>query len=128
VSEDWKPWRFYVVTLYERPPGPEEPWFEECRRRNKPPSPDGTYGCNGKVIGYTVVSVKESYTGPHVTGQSWVFPTMEAAIAEARARRRFHLNLARERAESRKKWHESRTKRQTKKTRHKNKKPRTVQK
>lgn len=117
MSEDWKPWRFYVTTVYGPPVGPEEEWFIQCRRSHKPPAPDGTYGCNGAVLGYTVVSVKEGHTGPYVTGQSWVFPTMEAALTEARGRRRQHLKIARERAESRMKWHEARKKTKSKKSR-----------
>jgi hypothetical protein len=94
-----KPMRHYVVTVYGPPPGGNLEWFEQLREKRGAPA--GTYGVGqgaggpAPILGYTVASVAESYTGPYVLGQSWIYPTRAAAEKEARARRRHGLELAR---------------------------------
>src|SRR5688500_8591656 len=100
VSEEKGAMRFYVVTVYGKPEGPEEEWFTACREREG--APEGTYGCSGPTLGYTVIGVPECYTGPYGRMQSWVYPTLAAALKEARSRRKHALSLAKGRA-SRKK-------------------------
>lgn len=93
-----KPMRHYVVSVYGPPPDGTADWFE--RLRVKEGAPEGTYGyaSSKQDLGWMVVSVAESFTGPHVLGQSWVYATLEAAEKEARSRRRRSLRLAQKRA------------------------------
>ena len=91
-----KPLRFYVVSVYGPRSGAEEEWFTECRKREG--APDGTYGCSGPVLGYTVIGVPEDYTGPHGLCQGWVYPTAEVAAEVARRRRAWAVARARKRA------------------------------